>query len=58
MQNRTPIFSQMGYEWGITPVIWHFREILEPANPHKHWVCENLLKILALTSCYYGVDFI
>ena len=34
------IFSQMGYEWGITPVIKDFTEILEPANPHKHWVCK------------------
>lgn len=41
---------QMGYEWDITHVIKEFTEILEPANPHKHWVCKNLLKILALTS--------
>lgn len=27
-----------------------FTEILEPANPHKHWGCKNFLKILALTS--------
>ncbi len=29
-------FSQMGYKWGITPVIERFTKILEPANPHKH----------------------
>ena len=48
-QSRTPILLQMGYEWGIIPVIWHFRKILEPAKPHKYWICKNLLKILALT---------
>ena len=47
---RCRTVPQFFHKWGITPVIWHFREILEPANPHKHWVCENLLKILALTS--------
>ena len=31
---------QMGYEWGVTPVIKHFTVIL------------------ALTSCYYMIDFI
>ena len=44
-----PNFSQMGYEWGITPVIKDFTEILEAAKPHKYWLCKNLLKILALT---------
>ncbi len=44
------IFSQMGYEWGITPVIERFTKILEPANPHKHWVCKKILKKIALTS--------
>lgn len=38
------IFSQMGYEWGITPVIERFTKILEPANPHKHWICKKIKK--------------
>lgn len=40
MEQIYRIGIDQGEEWGIAHVIWHFTEIFEPANTHKHWVCK------------------